>query len=88
MENLLNYQIQNNNGILYTIVCQQDEKAILLGGNDYVVIEDLSNFRKLHSWGGGKYFPHFKEDSIGALQDALNYFRCICGCGENEEDKD
>lgn len=86
MENKLNWQITNNNGMLYTVICQNGDKAILLGGNDYVVIQDLSNFRKLHTWCGGEYFPHFNDlrNNISALNDALEYFKLICGYNSNE----
>ena len=90
MLDILNYQITNNNGITYTIICQYGENAILLGGNDYVVITDLSNFRKLHTWGSGTYFPHFhdKDRMIKSFEQALNYFKQVSkydGYYENEE---
>ena len=83
---MLNYQITNNNGITYTIICQNGENAILLGGNDYVVITDLSNFRKLHTWGSGTYFPHFhdKDKIIYAFENALNYFKLLTGYKDEE----
>ena len=87
---MINYQITNNNGITYTIICQNGENAILLGGNDYVVITDLSNFRKLHCWSSGTYFPHFhdKERMINAFERALNYFKSICNYSSNENENE
>ena len=82
----LGWQIKNNNGVLYTVICQNNDCAILLGGNDYVVIQDLTNFRKLHTWNGGKYFPHFNDPktNILALNDALEYFKLLVGFDDEE----
>ena len=86
MEDNLNFQIGNNNGIIYTVICQDGDNAILSGGNDYVVIRDLSNFRKLHSWCGGEYFPHYHDSEwqIKQLQAALDYFKIICDYTDND----
>ena len=68
-------QIQNQNGKVYTILACKGERALLVGGWDYVVIDDLSYFEETGSWGGGKYFPFFEDSrSIEMLDRALYYF--------------
>jgi hypothetical protein len=69
--------IKNNNGTEYKVisVCKNDkERALLHGGYDFVVINDLSCFEEVGSWSGGKYFPCFSdEDSTYTLFSALKY---------------
>lgn len=68
-------QIQNNNGKLYTVIACRGDRALLVGGHDYVVISDLSYFVESGSWGGGKYFPCFDDDTSGeVICRALYYF--------------
>ena len=77
MENELKVgkQIKNNNGKVYTVLAVKGERALLVGGWDYVVINDLSYFEETGSWGGGKYFPFFvDEDSSKMLDVAFYYF--------------
>ena len=68
-------QIQNQNGKVYTVLACKGERALLVGGWDYVVIDDLSYFMENGSWGGGKYFPFFEDArSVDMLDHALYYF--------------
>ena len=68
-------QIQNQNGKVYTVLACRGERALLVGGWDYVVINDLSYFMESGSWGGGKYFPFFEDEkSADMLDHALYYF--------------
>ena len=68
-------QIQNQNGKVYTVLACKGERALLVGGWDYVVIDDLSYFMESGSWGGGKYFPFFEdENSTEMLAKAFYYF--------------
>ena len=71
------------NGKDYTILVQRGDRALLIGGQDFVVIDDLSYFVKTGSWGNGTYFPHFYEEerSYTSLDKALYYF-------ENRDYKD
>ena len=77
---IVGHNINNKNRVTYTIICQYNDNAILLGGNDYVVITDLSNFKQFGFWDGGTYFPHFhsKENYLDSFDKALNYFKLIC----------
>lgn len=77
MENELKVgkQINNNNGKTYTVLAVRGDRALLVGGWDYVVINDLSYFEETGSWSGGKYFPFFvDEDSAKMLDVAFYYF--------------
>ena len=68
-------QIKNQNGKVYTVLAVRGERALLVGGWDYVVINDLSYFEETGSWGNGKYFPFFvDEDSAKILDVAFYYF--------------
>ena len=68
-------QIQNQNGKIYTVLACKGERALLVGGWDYVVIDDLNYFMESGNWGGGKYFPFFEDDkSIEMLNQAFYYF--------------
>lgn len=68
-------QIKNTNDCTYTVLAAKGERALLVGGWDYVVIGDLSYFESSGSWGGGEYFPFFTDEgSAEALDRALYYF--------------
>ena len=68
-------QIQNQNGKVYTVLACKDDRALLVGGWDYVVINNLSYFEKTGSWSEGRYFPFFvDEDSAKMLDVAFYYF--------------
>lgn len=67
-------QIQNQNGKTYTVLAVKDDRALLVGGWDYVVIDDLTCFINSGSWGNGRYFPFFEDkNSIDMLDRALYY---------------
>lgn len=68
-------QIKNANGYTYTVLAAKGERALIVGGWDYVVIDDLSYFESSGYWGGGEYFPFFTDNrSAEALDRALYYF--------------
>ena len=68
-------QITNQNGLVYTVIACKEDRALLVGGHDYVVIRDLSYFMETGNWGGGKYFPFFEDNnSATMLNRALYYF--------------
>lgn len=71
--------VKNNNGTYYTILAVMGNRALLHGGFDFVVIDELDYFEESGSWGNGKYFPCFvEEDSYKMLTYALYYFRHRC----------
>lgn len=70
-------QLKCNNGKTYTVIICKGNKALLVGGWDYVVINELDMLEKTGAWGNGKYFPFFEDGNTDALKDAVNYF-----CGE------
>ena len=67
--------IKNNNGKEYRVIAlnkNNKDRALLQGGNDFVIIDDLSYFQQKGSWGGGEYYPCFNdEDSSHTLLTAL-----------------
>ena len=68
--------IKNNNGKEYKIILVKDNKALLHGGYDFVVINDLDHFEEFGCWHGGNYFPCFDdEDSYDALMSAIHCFQ-------------
>lgn len=69
-------QLKCNNGKTYTVISCEGNKALLVGGWDYVVINELDLLERTGSWGNGKYFPFFEDGNTEALMDAVNYF---CG---------
>lgn len=76
MENKVGKQIQNKNGNIYTVIALKNNRALLVGGHDYVVIEDFDHFEIHGVWGNGTYFPWFKdENSEDALNEAFYYFK-------------
>ena len=82
--------IKNQNGKDYVVIAQVGEdKALLHGGHDYVVINNLSYFRVTRSWCGGTYFPCFNDskDSYSVLSNALTYFKSICFVEEDLEEE-
>lgn len=69
-------QIKNVNGKTYTVLATNGNKAVLVGGNDFVVITDLQGFVNNGSWSCGSYFPFFyDENSETALTEALEFYR-------------
>ena len=69
-------QIKNVNGKTYTVLATNGNKAILVGGNDFVVITDLQRFIDTCSWSCGNYFPFFyDENSEIGLTEALEFYR-------------
>ena len=81
-------QITNSNGTIYTVIACKNDRALLVGGWDYVIISDLNYFESTGSWGSGKYFPFFEDDnSISTLDQALYYFNNYeYGSYENNQD--
>lgn len=69
-------QIKNANGKTYTVIVTNGKKAILVGGNDFVVITDLQSFIDTGSWSCGSYFPFFyDENSETALVEAFDFYK-------------
>ena len=67
--------ISNKNGKDYTLLAMKGDRALLHGGFDYVVIEELEYFEKTGYWGNCKYFPCFEDETSGKqLKKALLYF--------------
>lgn len=68
-------QVKNENGKVYTILAVKGGRALIVGGWDYIVIDDLECFRQTGAWGNGKYFPFFEDRrSTQTLERALYYF--------------
>lgn len=81
--------ILNQNGKSYVVIAQMGkDRALLHGGHDYVVINDLSYFKSTGNWSGGTYFPCFnnEKDSYRALYRALYFFKNRDFLNENEEE--
>lgn len=69
---LINRQVRNQNGNIYTIVAIKGDRAIVVNEKEFVVIRGLSNFFKTGSRDSGTYIPFFStEDSPEMLQEAL-----------------
>ena len=67
-------QYLNNNGKDYTLLAVVDKRALLFGGNDYVVIDNIEGFIQNGCWSGGVYFPCWDASgSILALKKAFYY---------------
>ena len=75
METKIGKIIPNANGKNYVILAVDGNSAVVQGGFDYVVIRDLDYFEQSGSWGNGKYFPCFEDETSGKqLKKALLYF--------------
>lgn len=82
-------QIQNGNGYVYTVLAVNEDRALLVGGHDYVVINDLKYFEESGHWGNGTYFPFFEDsNSTKMLDRALYYFKNYNYKPYDEEDED
>ena len=83
--------IKNQNGKQYVVLAKiSEDRALIHGGNDYVVIDDLNYFRVTGSWGNGKYFPCFnaEEDSYRMLRRALHYLKHYTYIQDEEQEEE
>lgn len=89
MKSYVGKTLINANGKEYVVLAQNGERALLMGGQDFVVINDISYFAESGSWGGGKYFPHFYDESqsVKSLDRALYFFNHYY-YGEYEKDEE
>ena len=89
MKSYVGKSIMNANGKEYMVLAQIGEREVLMGGQDFVVINDISYFAESGSWGGGKYFPHFyaENQSVKSLDMALYFFNHYC-YGKYEKDEE
>lgn len=75
---MIGKKIENRNGKQYFVIAQiDDDRALLYGDPDYVVIDSLTYFQETGSWCNGKYFPCFNNnlDSYKTLKEALYYLK-------------